>query len=49
MKNVAVKVVLVSLGLAAGLAVVAWVCFWYYSKGIPKYTDDELWFYGHNE
>ena len=26
-----------------GLAVVAWVCFWYYSKDIPKYTDDELY------
>ena len=26
-----------------GLAVVARVCFWYYSKDIPKYTDDELY------
>jgi len=35
----AVTVVLLFLGLA----VVAWVCFWYYTKDIPKYTDDELY------
>ena len=35
----AVTVVLLFLGLA----VVAWVCFWYYTKDIPKYTVDELY------